>query len=173
MRVLVFLLLLPLSCAAQQLPDSSRDKFLPDSPTPKSESAMVVASGETSPQHKASRRTEILEHGTLTALGETFSMLDAHSTREGINLPRVHEGDPIFRPFVHSDGLYAVQSAEIGALAWVGWKMHHSHNGFFRTMWWIPQTAQIGANIAGWQNNRSIIASASTSIPSANVSRHK
>ena len=161
MRVLVLLLTLACSCAAQTLPNSAGAKFLPDAP---------LAKIEPQPQNQAAkqereptRRREIVQHAALFAAGETFSMLDAYTTRQGINLPRVHESDPIFRPFVHSDGLYAVQSAEIGALAWVGWNMHHSHSKFLRTTWFIPQTAQIGANLTGWHMNRRLIAEPHTS----------
>lgn len=155
MRVLFLLLTLASPCAAQNLPNSAAAKFLPDAPPAKVESH---------PQHEIGkqprepiRRREILQHVALFAAGETFSMLDAYSTRQGINLPRVHESDPIFRPFVHSDGLYAVQTAEIAALAFVGWKMHHSRSKFLHSTWWIPQTAQIGANFAGWHMNRRLL----------------
>lgn len=161
MRVLALLLTLACSCAAQTLPDSAAAKMLPDAP---------LAKVEPQPQDEAMkqprepiRRHEIVQHAALFALGETFSMLDAYTTRQGITLPRVHESDPIFRPFVYSDGLYAVQSAEIGALAFLGWKMHHSRSRFLRTTWWIPQTAQIGANLTGWHMNRRLIAEPNTS----------
>jgi hypothetical protein len=151
MRLLVLLLTFACSCAAQTLPNSAAAKFLPDAP---------LAKVEPQPQNetvKPIRRREVMQHLALFAVGETFSMLDAYTTRQGINLPRVHESDPIFRPFVHHDGLYAIQTAEISALAFVGWKMHHSRSKFLRSTWWIPQTAQIGANLEGWHMNRRLI----------------
>jgi hypothetical protein len=155
MRLLVLLLTLVCSCAAQTLPNSAATKFLPDAP---------LAKVEPQPQNQTVkqprepiRRREVTPHVALFAVGETFSMLDAYTTRQGINLPRVHESDPLVRPFVHSHGLYVVQTAEIGALAFVGWKMHHSRSRFLRSTWWIPQTAQIGANLEGWHMNRHLI----------------
>lgn len=160
MRVLVLLLTLTCSCAAQTLPNSAVAKVLPDAPLAKVEAPPQNEAAKQ--QREPTRRREIVEHAALFAVGETFSMLDAHSTRQGINLPRVHESDPIFRPFVHTDGLYVVQSAEIGALAWLGWKMHHSRSKILRDTWWIPQTAQIGANLTGWRMNRHLITQANT-----------
>lgn len=156
MRVIVLFFALAFSCAAQALPDLAATRMLPDSPAPKVESHGEFRAANR--QHEITTRRDIVEHVALGAVSEVFSMLDARSTREGISLPRVHESDPIFRPFVHSDELYAVQTAEIGALAWICWRMHHSHNGFLRATWWIPQTAQISANITGWQMNRALIA---------------
>jgi hypothetical protein len=156
MRVIVLFFALFSSCAAQALPDLAATKVLPNSPAPKEGFRGELETGK--PHRELTQRREIVEHIALGALSETFSMLDARSTREGISLPRVHESDPIFRPFVHSEGLYVVQSAEIGALAWMGWRMHHSRYRLFRATWWIPQTAQIGANITGWQMNRTLIA---------------
>jgi hypothetical protein len=156
MRLLVLLLTLACSCAAQSLSDSAVvTKMLPDAPLAKFEPQPHT---EIAKQREPIRRREFMQHAALFAVGETFSMLDAYSTRQGINLPRVHESDPIFRPFVHSDGLYAVQTAEIGALAFLGWKMHHSRSRFLRETWWIPQTAQIGANLQGWRMNRRLVA---------------
>lgn len=161
MRALVLLLTLAYSCAAQTLPNPAAAEFLPDAPLTKVE---PQPQSETLKQPREPiRRREIIQHAALFAVGETFSMVDAYTTRQGINLPGVHESDPIFRPFVHSDGLYAVQSAEIGALAWVGWKMHHNRSKFLRSTWWIPQTAQIGANLEGWRMNRRLIAEPNTS----------
>jgi hypothetical protein len=160
MRLLILLLIFICSCAAQTLPNSAVAKMLPDAPLAKVE---PQPQKETAiHQREPTLRREIVQHAALFAVGETFSMLDAHSTRQGINLPRVHESDPFFRPFVHSDGLYAVQSAEIGALAWLGWKMHHSRSNILRATWWVPQTAQIGANLTGWCMNRRLIAEANT-----------
>jgi hypothetical protein len=157
MRLFLLLLTLACSCAAQTRPDSAVvAKMLADAPLAKVEPQTHNEIAKQ--QREPIRRREIVEHAALFAVGETFSMLDAYTTRQGINLPRVHESDPFFRPFVRSNALYAVQSGEIGALAFLGWKMHHSRNKFLCNTWWIPQTAQIGANFQGWRMNRRLIA---------------
>jgi len=48
------------------------------------------------------------------------------------------------RRFVRSDGLYAEQTAGQAALAWLGWRMHHSRRWWLRNSWWLPQSAQLG-----------------------------
>ena len=103
-------------------------------------------------------KREVIEHVALTAANITFDELDAHSTREiASTIPNSYETNPLWRPFVGSDSLYAERLAVEGGLAWVGWKMHHSKRRIVRVLWWTPQAAQLAINIYSWRSNERLL----------------
>lgn len=107
---------------------------LPDSPTPK-----------------------LIEHITLTGLNETFSMLDASSSREAIQIKGTYEIDPLHKPFVHSNSLYAIQSFEVAGASYLGWKMQSSKIPIIHNLWFAPQAGLLAANVWGWKHNENLI----------------
>ena len=117
-----------------------------------------VVSAQEKPDAPHPKR-EVIEHAALTAANITFDELDAHSTREIVStIPHSYETNPLWRPFVGNDSLYAERLAVEGGLAWVGWKMHHSKRRIVRVLWWTPQAAQLALNIYSWRSNEQSLA---------------
>jgi hypothetical protein len=77
---------------------------------------------------------------------------DAYSTRYAVGHGAV-ERNPLMRPFVHSDSIYAVSQITPVVMDLVARRMMRSQNGFIRHMWWMPQTLSFGTyTFAGLHN---------------------
>lgn len=80
------------------------------------------------------------------------SAFDAYSTRYAIGHGAV-EQNPLMRPFVHSDSIYAISQVTPTVLDFVSRRMMRSQNGFVRHMWWVPQSVSVGTYLfAGFHN---------------------
>jgi hypothetical protein len=77
---------------------------------------------------------------------------DAYSTRYAVGHGAV-EQNPLMRPFVHSDSIYAVSQITPTILDFVSHRMMRSDNGFIRHMWWMPQTLSLGTYVFAGVHN--------------------
>lgn len=77
---------------------------------------------------------------------------DAYSTRYAVGHGAV-EQNPLMRPFVHSDSIYAVSQITPTVLDFVSRRMMRSPNGFIRHMWWVPQSVSVGTYLFAGVHN--------------------
>ncbi|HKS71615.1 MAG TPA: hypothetical protein VJQ82_00375 [Terriglobales bacterium] len=77
---------------------------------------------------------------------------DAYSTRYAVGHGAV-EQNPLMRPFVHSDSIYAVSQITPTVLDFVSRRMMRSQNGFIRHMWWVPQSVSVGTYLFAGVHN--------------------
>jgi hypothetical protein len=96
-------------------------------------------------------KPKMLPHIMLTAAAVTFNQLDVYNTRIWVADLHQEEANPLWRPFVHNNSIYAEQLGVQVGLAYIGWKMHSSRHRVFRLTWWIPQTIQVAGSIRGWR----------------------
>jgi hypothetical protein len=82
----------------------------------------------------------------LTAVSGAGGAFDAWSTRRAISGGFGTESNPLLRPFVHSNALYAATQVSPLVLDYVGRRMMRSEHGMVRKMWWLPQSA--GATVS-------------------------
>jgi hypothetical protein len=54
----------------------------------------------------------------------------------------------------HPAAMYAYGAAYAMGAAWLGHKMHTSHIGIVRKLWWLPQTYSIEQNVYGFAYTR-------------------
>jgi hypothetical protein len=76
----------------------------------------------------------------LSAVVSGAAAFDAYSTRDAISHGAV-EDDPLMRPFVHTNAIYAASQVSPMILDFVARRMQRSSNGFVRHIWWVPQSA--------------------------------
>ncbi|MGH9733200.1 MAG: hypothetical protein ACRD8A_01255 [Candidatus Acidiferrales bacterium] len=77
---------------------------------------------------------------------------DAYSTRYAVGHGAVEE-NPLMRPFVHSDSIYAVSQVTPVIMDLIARRMMRSQNGFIRHMWFVPQTLSIGTYVFAGTHN--------------------
>jgi hypothetical protein len=72
---------------------------------------------------------------------------DGIETRQGLNAGWT-EGDPLTRPFVHSNAaMVAAGAVEVAGFAVVADKMRHSRHRALRDTWFLWQTVPIAAHV--------------------------
>ncbi len=77
----------------------------------------------------------------LVGAGSSAAAIDAWSTRRAISGGYGTEGDPLLRPFAHSNAMYAATQVSPAVMDFIGHRMMTSNHGLMRRFWWIPQTA--------------------------------
>ncbi len=77
----------------------------------------------------------------LVAASSGAAAFDAWTTRRAVSGNYGVEGDPILRPFAHSNAIYAATQVSPAILDYVGHRMMTSHHEWMRKMWWVPQVA--------------------------------
>ncbi len=82
---------------------------------------------------------------------------DAYSTRYAVGHGAV-EQNPLMRPFVHSDSIYAVSQITPVVMDLVSRRMMRSQNGFIRHMWFVPQTLSFGTYVFAGVHNLQVAA---------------
>lgn len=82
---------------------------------------------------------------------------DAYSTRYAVGHGAV-EQNPLMRPFVHSDSIYAVSQITPAVMDLVARRMMRSQNGFLRHMWFVPQTLSFGTYVFAGAHNMQVAA---------------
>ena len=80
---------------------------------------------------------------------------DAYSTRYAVGHGAV-EQNPLMRPFVHSDSIYAVSQVTPFVMDLISRRMMRSQNGFIRHMWFVPQTLSLGTYVFAGAHNLQI-----------------
>jgi hypothetical protein len=87
----------------------------------------------------------------LMVISHGAAAFDAYSTRRAVAGNYGVEGNPMLRPFSHSNAIYAATQVSPVVMDYVGRRMLKSHNPLIRRFWWLPQTAgasfSLGAGI--------------------------
>jgi hypothetical protein len=66
------------------------------------------------------------------------------------------EGNPLLRPFAHSNALYAVTQVSPAVMDLIGKRMMVSQNRWVRRLWWLPQAAGSGFSIGAGVHNMGV-----------------
>jgi hypothetical protein len=77
----------------------------------------------------------------LVVASSGAAAFDAWTTRRAVSGNYGVEGDPLLRPFAHSNAIYAATQVSPAILDYVGHRMMTSHHEWMRKMWWVPQVA--------------------------------
>jgi hypothetical protein len=156
--------------------DSSLSQPLPSAPEPKVKSDAAVTSSEmiepgytpvqpgtpikgvrmsaTIPSESAGQRKLWY---ALTISGSTAAAFDAWSTRRAISEAYGTEGNPLLRPFSHSNAMYAATQVSPLVMDFIGKRMMTSQHKWMRNMWWLPQSAGTSFSLyAGVHNVRMV-----------------
>ncbi len=142
---------------------------LPDAPLPKSEissssDAISPAAGPllNSPVKPAARgsyetaRQRKIWYG-LVAAGHGAAAFDAYTTRRALSGGYGVEGDPLMRPFAHSNAMYFATQVSPLVMDYVGHRMMTSNHSWMRRVWWVPQVAGASFSFgAGIHNYRMV-----------------
>jgi hypothetical protein len=92
---------------------------------------------------------------TLSITGSGAAAFDAWSTRRAISGGYGVEGNPMLRPFSHSNAMYAATQVSPLVMDFIGKRMMTSRHEWMRKMWWVPQTAGTSMSLyAGVHNTR-------------------
>lgn len=89
----------------------------------------------------------------LAVTGHGAAAFDAYSTRLVLSGNYGMEGNPLLRPFAHSNALYAVTQVSPVLMDFIGKRMMVSQNRWVRRMWWLPQAAGSGFSIGAGVHN--------------------
>ena len=91
----------------------------------------------------------------LVAASSGAAAFDAWRTRRAVSGNYGVEGDPLLRPFAHSNAIYAATQVSPAILDYVGHRMMTSHHEWMKKMWWMPQVAGASFSLgAGVHNYR-------------------
>jgi hypothetical protein len=91
----------------------------------------------------------------LVAASSGAAAFDAWTTRRAISGNYGVEGDPLLRPFAHSNAIYAATQVSPAIMDYLGHRMMTSHHEWMRKMWWVPQVAGTSFSLgAGIHNYR-------------------
>ena len=94
---------------------------------------------------------------TLSITGSSAAVFDAWSTRRAISRGYGVEGNPLLRPFSHSNAMYAATQVSPLVMDFIGKRMMTSHHQWMRNLWWVPQSAGTSMSIyAGVHNTRMV-----------------
>jgi hypothetical protein len=164
------------SDSASAANDSSLSQPLPSAPEPKVKSDAEIASSEliepgyttvqpstpmkgvrmsiTRPSEGAGQRKLWY---ALTITGSGAAAFDAWSTRRAISQGYGTEGNPLLRPFSHSNAMYAATQVSPLVMDFIGKRMMTSQHKWMRNMWWLPQSAGTSFSLyAGVHNVRMV-----------------
>ncbi|HEY1471472.1 MAG TPA: hypothetical protein VGF61_20705 [Candidatus Acidoferrum sp.] len=91
----------------------------------------------------------------LVAASSGAAAFDAWTTRRAISGNYGVEGDPLLRPFAHSNAIYAATQVSPAIMDYLGHRMMTNHHEWMRKMWWVPQVAGTSFSLsAGIHNYR-------------------
>jgi hypothetical protein len=92
---------------------------------------------------------------TLSITGSGAAAFDAWSTRRAISQGYGVEGNPMLRPFSHSNAMYAATQVSPLVMDFIGKRMMTSQHEWMRKLWWVPQSAGTSMSLyAGVHNTR-------------------
>jgi len=94
---------------------------------------------------------------TLAVTGHSAAAFDAYSTRRVLSGNYGIEGNPLLRPFAHSNALYAVTQISPAVMDLIGKRMMVSQNRLVRRLWWLPQAAGSGFSIGAGVHNMGVV----------------
>jgi hypothetical protein len=94
---------------------------------------------------------------TLAVTGHGAAAFDAYSTRRALSGNYGTEGNPLLRPFAHSNALYVATQVSPAVMDLLGKRMMVSENRWVRRMWWLPQVAGSGFSIGAGVHNMGVV----------------
>jgi hypothetical protein len=93
----------------------------------------------------------------LMAVSHGAAAFDAYSTRRAISGNYGVEGNPLLRPFSHSNAMYAATQVSPAIMDYIGHRMLKSHNTLIHRFWWLPQTAGGSVSLAAGIHNYRLV----------------
>jgi hypothetical protein len=93
----------------------------------------------------------------LMVTGHSGAAFDAWSTRRAISSGYAQEANPLLRPFVHSNAIYAAIQVSPAFMDFLGKRMMVSQHPLLRKFWWLPQTAGAGFSFAAGAHNVGVV----------------
>lgn len=93
----------------------------------------------------------------LMAVSHSEAAFDAYSTRRAISGNYGVEGNPLLRPFSHSNAMYAATQVSPAIMDYIGHRMLKSHNTLIHRFWWLPQTAGGSVSLAAGIHNYRLV----------------
>jgi hypothetical protein len=152
--------------ASGSVKDSAARTALPDAPIAKSEPAvesspLAVKPFSSAPLKSATERPAPTARQqklwyTFTAVGHSAAAFDAYSTRRAVSGNFGTESNPLFRPFAHSNAIYAATQVSPAFMDYVGRRMMTSSHPTLRRFWWVPQVAGAGFSFSAGIHNYSL-----------------
>jgi hypothetical protein len=97
-------------------------------------------------------RQRIFWYG-LAAASSGAAVLDAWTTRRAVQGGYGVEGNPMLRPFSHSNAIYAATQVSPVIMDYLGHRMMTSHHEGMRRFWWVPQVAGTSVSLAAGVHN--------------------
>ena len=149
--------------ASESAKDSAARPVLPDAPVAKSEATAESSSIAIKPfsngalKPAAERplptpRQQKLWY-TFMAASHSAAAFDAYSTRRAISGNYGTEGNPLLRPFSHSNAIYAATQVSPAVMDYVGRRMMTSSHPTLRRFWWVPQVAGTSLSFGAGMHN--------------------
>jgi hypothetical protein len=149
--------------ASESSKDSTARPTLPDAPIAKSEPSAESSSVGIQPFSIAplkpamerplpTPRQQKLWY-TFMAVGHSAAVFDANTTRRAISGNYGTEGNPLLRPFSHSNAIYAATQVSPAVMDYVGRRMMTSSHPMFRRFWWVPQVAGASLSFSAGMHN--------------------
>src|ERR1700739_1112431 len=147
--------------------DVSANASLPSAPAPKVKTDAEAMEANPAaqpfqpvkPALKAMRETprqRKIWYGLMVA-GHSGAAFDAWSTRRAIFSGYAREANPLLRPFVHSNAIYAAIQVSPAFMDFLGKRMMVSQHPLLRKFWWLPQTAGAGFSFAAGAHNVGVV----------------
>jgi hypothetical protein len=147
--------------------DVSANASLPSAPAPKVKTDAEAMEPNPAaqpfqpvkPALKAMRETprqRKIWYGLMMA-GHSGAAFDAWSTRRAISSGYAQEANPLLRPFVHSNAIYAAIQVSPAFMDFLGKRMMVSQHPLLRKFWWLPQTAGAGFSFAAGAHNVGVV----------------
>ena len=93
----------------------------------------------------------------LMAVSHSAAAFDAYSTRRAISGNYGVEGNPMLRPFSHSNAMYVATQVSPAIMDYIGHRMLKSHNTLIHRFWWVPQTAGGSVSLAAGIHNYRLV----------------
>lgn len=94
---------------------------------------------------------------TFMAVSHGAAAFDAWSTRRAVSGNYGTEGDPLLRPFSHSNAIYAATQVSPAVMDYVGRRMLTSTHPTLHRFWWVPQVAGAGLSFGSGMHNYSLV----------------
>jgi hypothetical protein len=93
----------------------------------------------------------------LVAASSGAAAFDAWTTRRAISGNYGVEGDPLLRPFAHSNAIYAATQVSPAIMDYLGHRMLTGQHEWMRKMWWVPQVAGTGFSLGASIHNYRLV----------------
>jgi hypothetical protein len=93
----------------------------------------------------------------LVAAGSGAAAFDAWTTRRAVSGGYGVEGDPVMRPFAHSNAMYAATQISPVVMDYLGHRMMTSRHPWMRRYWWVPQVAGTSFSLSAGVHNYHLV----------------